>query len=98
MQAVKYLVVTSNACFICPALLRLDPVPLYGQPEAVELEARRPCNVLLVTLPEFSPFTTDHATLDRGFVAGALALELRPVGVRTTRVLVNRHSCSDQKG
>ena len=98
VQAVKYLMVTSNACFVCFALLRLNPVPLYGEPEAVELETCCPCNVLFITVPKLCPFATGHATLDRGFVAGALALKLRPIGVCTTRVLVNGDSCAHQKG
>lgn len=89
--------VASNACFICFALLRLYPVPLYGQPEAVELKTCCPCNILFVTVPKLCPFATGHATLDRGFVADALALKLRPVGVRTTRILVNGDGCAHQK-
>lgn len=98
VQAVKYLMVAGNACFVCFALHRLDPVPLYGQPEAVELETCCSCNVLFVTVPKLCPFATGHATLDRGFVAGALALKLRPVGICTTRVLVNGNGCAHQEG
>lgn len=98
MQAVKYLMVASNACFIRLALLRLDPVPLYGQSEAVKLETRCARDVFLVQVPEIGSCATGDATLDRGFVAWTLALKLRPVGVCTTRVLVHRDGCADQEG
>lgn len=90
--------VACNACFIRLALLRLDPVPLYGQSKAVKLETRCARDIFLVKVPEVGSFATGDATLDRGFVACTLALKLRPVGVRTTRVLVHRDGCTDQKG
>lgn len=76
VQAVKYLMVASNACFICPALLGLNPVPLYGQSEAVELETGCTSNIFFVSFPKVGPRATGDATLDRGFVAGTLALKL----------------------
>ena len=89
--------ITGNACLVYPVPVWLDPVPLYRESEAVELQARCSCNVLFVQLPKVSSDTTCYSPLDCGSVAGSLTLEIRPVGIGTTGVLIDGDGCADQK-